>query len=199
MIDTRNFFVALYNRETDVLSFPHYDDEADSFEAVPAEKTLTKYVIDTGKPLLAGPEVKEELVRERKIKLVGSLSRVWVGIPLKIENEVFGVYAVQNYQDENAYTAEDMRTLEIIADQIGLAIYRKKTEEELAAYRKNLEEMVKERTAELEQKNAELQRFNKLFVGREFRIKELRDERKALMSRIKELEELLKNSSGRPT
>ncbi|MBW2616938.1 MAG: hypothetical protein JRD02_12290, partial [Deltaproteobacteria bacterium] len=44
-----------------------------------------------------------------------------------------------------------------------------------------LEELVKERTAELEEKNAELERMNDLFVGREFRIKELRD-------RVKELE-----------
>jgi predicted nucleic acid-binding Zn-ribbon protein len=45
-----------------------------------------------------------------------------------------------------------------------------------------MEELVEERTNELEEKSAELERMNKLFVGREFRIKELRD-------RIKELEE----------
>ena len=41
--------------------------------------------------------------------------------------------------------------------------------------------LVKERTAELEEKNAELERMNDVFTGREFRIKELRD-------RVKELE-----------
>jgi len=37
-----------------------------------------------------------------------------------------------------------------------------------------LEELVKERTVGLEQKKAELERMNDVFVGREFRIKELR-------------------------
>lgn len=60
----------------------------------------------------------------------------------------------------------------------------KKAEEELQKHREHLEDMVKQRTEELEKKNAELAGFNKLFVGREFRIKELRDQ-------VKELEEQL--------
>ncbi|NQU84522.1 MAG: PAS domain S-box protein [Mariniphaga sp.] len=62
---------------------------------------------------------------------------------------------------------------------------RKKAEKELLKYRENLEELVKERTKELEEKNQELERFNELFVGREFRIKELKN-------KVKELEEKLK-------
>jgi len=52
--------------------------------------------------------------------------------------------------------------------------------EELEKHREHLEELVKERTAELEKKNAELERMNKLFVGRELRMKELKEEVKRL-------------------
>lgn len=62
----------------------------------------------------------------------------------------------------------------------------KLTEEELAKHRIHLEELVKTRTSEIETKNTELSRFNKLFVDREFRIKELRD-------KVKELEEKARN------
>lgn len=51
---------------------------------------------------------------------------------------------------------------------------RKKAEKELSKHREHLEELVKERTVELEEKNEELEKFNKLFAGREFRIKELK-------------------------
>lgn len=57
---------------------------------------------------------------------------------------------------------------------------RKLTEEELAKHREHLEELIKVRTKELEEKNKKLERFNKLFVDREFRIKELRDKVKEL-------------------
>ena len=59
----------------------------------------------------------------------------------------------------------------------------KKSSEEIQKYKTHLEDMVKERTVELENKNAELERLNNLFVGREFRIKELRDKIKGLENR----------------
>ena len=59
-----------------------------------------------------------------------------------------------------------------------------KNEKELEEFRNYLEKSVKERTTELEQKNKDLEEFNELFVGRELRIKELKD-------KVKELEEKL--------
>ena len=57
----------------------------------------------------------------------------------------------------------------------------KRVEEELQEHREHLEELVKERTAQVKKKNEELERFNKLFVGRELRMVELK-------KRIMELE-----------
>jgi hypothetical protein len=53
---------------------------------------------------------------------------------------------------------------------------RKKAEEQLSEIRENLEELVDERTKELEEKYAELERMNRLFVGRELRMVELKKE-----------------------
>ncbi len=55
-----------------------------------------------------------------------------------------------------------------------------KSEEKLKKYSNHLEELVKERTKVLEKKTAELEHFYELTVGREFRIKELRDKVKEL-------------------
>jgi len=67
----------------------------------------------------------------------------------------------------------------------------KKAEEELEKHRLHLEQLVKERTLELEQlnqelrdKNEDLEHFNDLFVGREFRIKELRNKVKELEAKL---------------
>jgi len=57
---------------------------------------------------------------------------------------------------------------------------KKKAEEELKKHREHLEELVQERTKELDEKNKELKRYNRLFEGRELRIKELRDKVKEL-------------------
>jgi len=49
-----------------------------------------------------------------------------------------------------------------------------RAEEDLKKYREHLEELVKERTSDLNMKNEELERFNKLFVGRELKMIELK-------------------------
>jgi PAS domain S-box-containing protein len=67
----------------------------------------------------------------------------------------------------------------------------KKTEEELKKLKINLEQKVEERTGEilrknkeLEEKNAELENYNNLFIGREFRINELKQKIKELESKL---------------
>ncbi len=60
---------------------------------------------------------------------------------------------------------------------------RKQILAELEKHKKQLEELVAERTKELEEKNQRLENLNKLFVGREFRIKELRDQVRELEKR----------------
>ncbi len=57
---------------------------------------------------------------------------------------------------------------------------KKRAREELKKYHIELEDLVKERTGELEQKNSELQRYFDAFVERELRMKELYDENESL-------------------
>ncbi len=84
------------------------------------------------------------------------------------------------YWQVNAVKISEDRFLSFVND-----ITDKKTSElELEKYKTQLEDLVKERTRELEDKNKKLEEFNKLFVGREFRIKELKN-------KVEELEEKL--------
>ena len=56
----------------------------------------------------------------------------------------------------------------------------KLAKEQIIKHRDHLEELVKKRTSEFEEKNKKLEKFNDLFVDREFRIKELKDKVKKL-------------------
>ncbi len=131
ILDTNNFYIVFYDKDSNTFSLSYHIDQKDSFKTFPSGKTLASYIIKTKKPLLATKDIKDKLVKEGKIEIIGHDSKVWLGAPLMLENEVKGVIAVQNYQDENAYSEEDLEVLEIIARQISIALERKKYEENL--------------------------------------------------------------------
>jgi PAS domain S-box-containing protein len=137
VIDTTNFYIALYDEKTDMLSLPFDVDEKDKFETFPAGKTLTAYVIKIGKPLLVDNKLLDRLIKEGKIETIGTPSKTWLGVPLKIGNQIIGVIAVQSYDDPTLYTERDMEILSFVSDEIALAIKHKKADEQI---KKDLEE-----------------------------------------------------------
>jgi len=138
VLDTTNFYIALYNKKTDMISLPFNVDEKDDFKTFPAGKTITKYVIKTGKSLFATKDVVKKLIKKGLIETIGSPSEIWLGVPLKIDNKVIGVIVVQSYDDPNLYTEKDIEILNFISEEIALAIDRKQAEEELKVNRERL-------------------------------------------------------------
>lgn len=69
---------------------------------------------------------------------------------------------------------------------------RKLAEKELADYRENLEDIINERTVELEEKNKSLESLNKVFIGREIRMIELKKQIDELKSKEKSVQEIKK-------
>ncbi len=131
ILDTTNFFISLYDKETDTLSLPYYVDEKDRFTSFPVVKTKTSYVIKKKEPVLVTPEVREKLIQAGEIEAFGTPSKIWLGVPLKIGEEVIGVVAVQSYTDPYAYGEKEMEILKFVSEEIALSIERKKAEEAL--------------------------------------------------------------------
>lgn len=131
IIDTTNFYVALYESETDMFTVPFFVDEKVNVEIFPAGKSMTAYVLKTKKPLLAKEPDFQRLEKEGKLELFGVRSKIWLGVPLIVKENVIGVLAVQSYTNENAYNEKDMKVLEIASHQISISIERKKAEDEL--------------------------------------------------------------------
>lgn len=135
IIDTTNYYIALYDEKTNMISAAYYVDELTKKTPLPQllKKGLTAYVIKTGKSIFLTPEKRAKLVEEGKIVQAEWKSKIWLGVPLKTENKVIGAMAVQSYKDKKAFEKKDLKVLEFVSDQIAIAVNRKRAEEALRA------------------------------------------------------------------
>lgn len=129
LVDTRNFFIAFYDREADSFTLPFYSDEEDPDRTFPAGKTLTSYVVKNDKSVRLTRKDIEELKNEGKVESFGVPAQVWLGVPLKIREDVIGAVVVQNYENEDALTKNDLKILAYISEQIAIALERKRIEQ----------------------------------------------------------------------
>jgi len=132
LMNAKNFYIALYDPPTQLLSFPYFVDEADEApEPKRLGKGLTEYVIRTGEPLLATPAVFEELVQRGEAELIGAPSVDWLGVPLKYGTTCIGALVVQSYHEHIRFGERDREILKFVSQQLASAIEHKRYEEAL--------------------------------------------------------------------
>src|SRR6476659_2026642 len=71
------------------------------------------------------------MIDRGEVEQSGSSAASWLGVPLRTESRTMGVLVVQHYEDENAYTEQDLELLTSIASQTALAIEQKRAQGEL--------------------------------------------------------------------
>jgi PAS domain S-box-containing protein len=132
LMNAGNFYIALFDPTSGMLSFPYFIDEFDPPPATRGlEKGLTEYVLRTGNPLLATPEILSELEKKGEIVLIGAPSIDWLGVPLKIREKTIGVLVVQTYSPGLRYGQDEKNILIFVSNQVAMAIERKRTEANL--------------------------------------------------------------------
>jgi GAF domain-containing protein/CheY-like chemotaxis protein len=124
LVDTSSFFIALYDLETNQISFP-FAIEEDRNLYLPSRQLgsgLTEYVIHNQETVLIHDDVEQWLHnRGIELHLKGAMPNSWLGVPLEIGNKTLGIICVQN-QSPNHFTDHHAELLEAIAYQSAIAI-----------------------------------------------------------------------------
>ena len=144
-------------------------------------------MFDTNRQLVIGKTLAEKVAEQEREAFLKVDTEV---LKTGIENISEETLTVKNSNTRTISTRKtryvDKSGSKFIIGTIRDITNRKKAEIELDLYRHQLEELVNSRTEEVNIKNAELQRMNKLFIGRELKMKELKNT-------IKKLEEEIDN------
>jgi PAS domain S-box-containing protein len=139
VMPANNFYIALHEADRDKIRFPYFVDERakNMEEEIGPGNGLTAYVLRSGKSLLCTQAVYAELELKGEVKLVGTPTAIWLGVPLIVAGATIGVMVVQHYTDPQAYSVRDQRVLEFVSPQTALAIERKRAEDALRASETN--------------------------------------------------------------
>ncbi len=131
LFDFNNFYIAFYDEASGMLSTLYEKGDIDNINSWPAEKSLTGYVIKNQISLLINANDILNLREAGEIEIVGVPSKIWMGVPLIVNKNVFGAIVVQSYENPNAFTENDKLMLEFISHQISISIERKRNDQDL--------------------------------------------------------------------
>jgi PAS domain S-box-containing protein len=137
----KNCFIALYDADRQLISWPYYVDQVDDDLPDPNQwdafgsgnaRGATAYVLRTGEPQLITHERQKRLIEDGEIEAVGSVTAesCWLGVPLKSESRTVGVLAVQSYTSAAQYTEQDRELLAFVGQHVGAALSRARAIEE---------------------------------------------------------------------
>lgn len=125
LMPTEYFFVALYEDDENLISFPLVveNNEVGTIPAMRKSKGLTQHVIDTKEPLLIYENV-EQVIADLGLEhiVVGEPAQSWLGVPLLIGDKVLGVITVQNASRPRTFSHHDQDLLLAVARQSAIAI-----------------------------------------------------------------------------
>ncbi len=142
-----NFFIALYDHNSDLISFPYFVDQYDERPAPKKPgKVLTEHVLRTCKSLLVDPETFITLEEKEVVEKIGTDSVDWIGIPLLIEGKAIGVMVVQTYSEGIRFSKRDEQLLTFVSAQVAIAIERKRAEQALSTSTKRNELLIQAST-----------------------------------------------------
>ncbi len=115
------FGVAIYNPKQNLIEFPYHYEERQlrTIAPLPLGKGLTSILIETRKPLLLATE---RAIAELGGVVAGRRARSWMGLPLVFAGDVVGAIIMQDLENENTFTQDDLNLFLTLAPQIATAV-----------------------------------------------------------------------------
>jgi len=147
IIDATNFYIALTDFEQKKIDFPYYTDVAAGDDEIFINRYCTSqsifhYVLKVGKPVLM------DFQRYRKMLSYGYIepwdvmtnTHLWLAVPLKADEKVIGVIALQSYDNARLYSEKDIDLLEFVSQQLSVAIYKKALQVKITKKEQDIQE-----------------------------------------------------------
>jgi PAS domain S-box-containing protein len=92
---------------------------------------LVDYTFERAKPLIIYRDGIEKIGNQKKVRLIGKLPSIWLGVLIRIDNNDAGVFSIWSYEDQSSYNHKDLELLDFIAGQIAIILERQKNADKI--------------------------------------------------------------------
>lgn len=172
LIDARDFFIALYDRERGELSLPYLVDKhlqnpgtiALPLAELENSPLFTAEVLRTGKSVVMNLQQLRQPHANPYATGIGPTA--WIGVPLNMNGTVAGAIVVQSHEPNVSFTQQDAALLEFVASHVATALQRRRDADslrqahlELKTINDQLEQRIAERTRALASANQEMEQL----------------------------------------
>jgi signal transduction histidine kinase len=145
LVPAQNFLMALYHPDTKEISIPYFVDEKD--EQAPVKRFdygvgMSSYILQRKQAMLLDRAGFQALIDTGEMEHpLGNVDIAsWMGAPMLLGDQAYGVIIVQSYDDSVTYTQADLDILAFMASHVAVAIARMQADREIRRAKDALEE-----------------------------------------------------------
>jgi len=170
LVPARNFLIAIFHPDTEEVSIPYFVDEKD--DQAPVKRFdfgigMSSYILRHKQAAMLDKAGLDALVAAGEIaQPLGNIDIAsWMGAPMLLGDQAYGVIIVQSYDAAVIYSQSDLDILAFMASHVAVAIARMQGEREIRRARDALEEQnaaLESALASLKDAQGELVRQEKL-------------------------------------
>jgi signal transduction histidine kinase len=166
----KNFLIVLTHPGSGELSVPYYVDEKDSYapnQRFPLGAGMVSYVLQTRQAQLhdAGSIMRLRAAGKVREPLGNIDVASWIGAPMLVHDQAYGVLVVQSYDPTIIYTKAELDLLAFIASHVAVAIARMQADHAIRKAKESLEKQnaaLNQALTQLQEAQSELVRQEKL-------------------------------------
>jgi signal transduction histidine kinase len=140
-----NFLIGLYHPDKDEISIPYFVDQKDS--QVPVArflfgKAMCAYVLGAKQAQLHDAGSFARLIASGQVRdpLGGIEIASWMGAPMLVNDQPYGVLIVQSYDPAIMYTKADLDLLAFMASHVAVALARMQADRDVRKAKERLEQ-----------------------------------------------------------
>ncbi len=152
--------IALYDRNEDIITIPHSTDNSLKGLEIPnasSSSAISYRVIHQGKTLVLNRKQQIDFVNDVGGKAYCAISESWVGIPLYLDKQAFGVIIAQSDNEPGKFDDHYVELLEMVSEQVAIVFKQQSDKERIQKAHEDLEKKVTIRTNQLATTNEELE------------------------------------------